>query len=62
MKVHVDDDVCGGHGVCAALCPQVFEISADGFAVVLVDEVPEAHEAAVREAVEDCPSGAITLG
>lgn len=61
MKVEVDDDVCGGHGVCWGLCPEVFDLTDDGYAVVLVDEVPTEHEAAVREARTRCPSGAITV-
>ena len=61
MRVEVDDDRCGGHGVCWSLCPEVFEIVDDGYAVVLVDEVPTAHEEAVRAAVDRCPERAISL-
>ena len=62
MKVTVDDDVCGGHGVCASLCPAVFEIDDDyGFATVVVDLVPEQAEESVREAALRCPSHAIEV-
>jgi ferredoxin len=59
MKVEVDADVCAGHGVCCGLCPEVFELSDDGYAFVKVDEVPVEHEAAVRKAINQCPTYAI---
>ena len=62
MKVHVDPNICAGFGVCLGLCPEVFELHDDGYAVVLVGVVPEEHEEAVRQAVNQCPSNAISLG
>lgn len=62
MKVVVDANVCSGFGVCLDLCPEVFELHDDGYAVVLVGEVPEEYEEAVRQAAEQCPAGAILLG
>ena len=59
MKVRVDADVCVGTGSCEALCPEVFEVSDEGISVVKVGEVPPEHEAAVREAIENCPVDAI---
>ena len=61
MKVEIDTDRCRGHGVCWSLCPQVFDLLDDGYATVLVDEVPTEHEAAVREAVHHCPEHAISI-
>ena len=61
MKVHVDSQACAGFGVCVGLCPEVFELHDDGYAVVVVDEVPEEHEEAVRLAVNQCPARAISL-
>jgi ferredoxin len=60
MRVAVDEDLCRGHGVCCSLCPDVFDLSDDGYATVVVDEVPEEHAAAVRAAVTRCPERAIT--
>lgn len=60
MKVHVDDDVCAGHGICLGLAPEVFDLDDDGYAVVLVVELPEDQREAVRKAVQQCPTGAIT--
>ena len=61
MKVRVDPQVCAGFGVCVGICPEVFELHDDGYAVVVVDEVPPEHEDAVRQAVEQCPARAISL-
>lgn len=59
MRVIVDDDSCGGHGVCVALCPEVFALTDDGYAQALDTEVPEAHRVAVAEAIAACPERAI---
>jgi len=61
VKVFVDDDRCGGHGVCCALCPDVFELTDDGYARVLVPDVPSAHHDDVRAAVIQCPTQAISI-
>jgi ferredoxin len=61
MRVHVDADVCQGHGVCCALCPDVFELSDDGYAEVVSPDVPEHLEADVRAAVGQCPARAISV-
>jgi len=62
MKVRVDPGICAGFSVCLGLCPEVFELDDDGYAVVRVGEVPPEFEDAVRTAVSQCPSGAISLG
>jgi ferredoxin len=60
MKVRVDAQICAGFGACLGLCPEVFELHDDGYAIVRVAEVPKEHEEAVRTAVKQCPSGAIS--
>jgi ferredoxin len=61
MKVTVDDDRCRGHGVCCSLCPEVFDIGDDGYAVVGTPDVPVEFEDVVRSAAGMCPERAITL-
>jgi ferredoxin len=61
MKVEVDDDRCRGHGVCWSICPEVFELTDDGYAVALLPDVPPEHEDGVRDAYESCPERAITV-
>ncbi|KMO68665.1 ferredoxin [Mycolicibacterium chlorophenolicum] len=60
MRVTVDEDRCAGHGMCLTLCPEVFEMTDDGWAVAMPGEIPVEYEAATREAVENCPERAIS--
>lgn len=59
VHVHADRDVCIGAGMCVLTAGAVFDQDDDGI-VVLLDEHP-ADEAAVRDAVANCPSGALSL-
>ncbi|MEU6573178.1 ferredoxin [Streptomyces sp. NPDC046805] len=63
MTISVDPDRCYGSGDCAYRVPSVFTV-ADGFGAVVpgreeADDDPALREA-VREALEACPSRAIT--
>ena len=60
MKVSVNDELCRGHGVCVAVCPEVFTLTDDGYAVAIPDDVAPEFERAVAEAIESCPEQAIT--
>lgn len=59
MRVTVDDDACGGHGVCVALCPEVFTLTDHGYAEAIDTDVPAEFEDAVTQAVAGCPEHAI---
>lgn len=61
MKAEIDLDLCQGHGQCQESAPNVFEVRDDGFAYLLVDEIPAAEEANVRDAASRCPIDAIRL-
>jgi ferredoxin len=61
MRVHVDDDRCKGHGVCCGLCPEVFELTDEGYSATRVSEVPKQYDDLVRRAVDECPEGAISI-
>ncbi len=61
MKVIVDREACIGCGLCVQVCEAVFELDADSIAVVKVNPVPPAHEAACKEAAESCPTTAIKI-
>jgi ferredoxin len=61
MKVRVDTDLCAGFGICVGVCPEAFELHDDGYAVVLVGEVPPELEDPVRRAASQCPAQAIVL-
>lgn len=59
MKVVVDENRCAGHGMCLTLCPEVFELTDDGWAVATDGEIPAEYEQAVADAIENCPERAI---
>lgn len=40
VKVTVDEDRCRGHGMCLTLCPEVFRVTEDGYAVADPTDVP----------------------
>jgi ferredoxin len=61
MKVKVDKDACIGSGNCEATAPSVFVVK-DGKSHVLVGEVPGNQEDKVKQAADECPSGAISIG
>ena len=61
MKARVDSDLCAGFGICVGICPEVFQLHDDGYATVLVDEVPQDLEDLVRRAASQCPAQAIFL-
>lgn len=44
MKAVVDTDRCRGHGICWSICPEVFDLTDDGYAEVLTPEVPAEYE------------------
>jgi len=61
MRVEVDADICGGFGTCVSKAPTVFELTDAGYAVVLLPDVPEELQAAVQEAMDLCPTRAISI-
>lgn len=60
MKIHIDADRCTGHGVCEDLAEDIFEVGDDGLAHVLHDP-PEGRREVVEQAVQQCPTRAISL-
>lgn len=61
MKVRVNTDLCAGFGICLGIAPDVFALHDDGYAVVLVSDVPPDQEDAVRRAASQCPAQAISI-
>ncbi len=52
---------CIGCGLCAELCPDVFELQDDGFAHVHVGEVKDEWLEGAKEAESQCPVEAISV-
>lgn len=62
MKPHVDEDLCIGCAACEDLCPEVFCIEDDGLSHVITPEPDPEMYGCVRDAVDACPTDAISIG
>ncbi|MFI5715491.1 ferredoxin [Nocardia sp. NPDC051750] len=61
-ELRVDRERCIGAGMCVLTAPAVFDQDGDDGRVIVSAHAPAPdQEAAVREAVHHCPSGAITV-
>ena len=61
MRVVVDYDQCASNAVCMGILPQVFEVRDDGFLYVLDEHPDESLRGQLDEAVNSCPTGAISI-
>jgi ferredoxin len=62
IRIVADRDVCIGAGMCALTAPGLFDQDAGDGLVVLKRELVEGEQLeAARNAVDYCPSGAISL-
>lgn len=60
MKVSIDRGGCISCGLCAATCPEVFQIAADGLAETYASPSEKTADK-VREAAENCPVSVIKV-
>jgi ferredoxin len=61
VHVSIDTTRCQGHGRCAIIAPDVFDVDDSGKGKVLVDPCPGKFRAAAEEAEFSCPETAITV-
>lgn len=61
MKAFVDEDTCIGCGLCAAMCPEVFQMKGDGKADASENEILGTLIENAKDAETSCPVGAITI-
>jgi ferredoxin len=61
VKIGADRDRCIGAGMCVMTDEAVFDQDDDGVVVVLAEDVPDGEQTRVRNAVDLCPSGALSL-
>jgi len=58
-ETKVSKEKCIGCGLCSNLCPEVFEVTDDGKAIVKEGADLEKNKECVKEAKESCPVSAI---
>jgi ferredoxin len=59
MLLLVNFDRCLGCGICEGIIPEVIRV--EDVAQVILMPVPEKYQAAVRDAVEQCPEEALSI-
>lgn len=61
MKAKVVENLCIGCGACTALVPDEFELNDSGVAYAKNETVKEDLQDDVKTAMENCPTGAISI-
>jgi ferredoxin len=61
MRIAVDASKCCGAGQCVLTAPNVFDHSDEGVAFPITPCPAESERAAIQEAIELCPTGAISI-
>ena len=57
-KIHIDESLCTGCGLCVSNCPDVFEIGDDNIAHVMTAQSITCN---VKDVAEQCPVNAIKI-
>ena len=60
-RVEVDRERCVGSGSCEMLAPEVFEVGDDGVVAVLLPLSGPDDRALAEDAVQACPTRALSL-
>lgn len=61
MRAMIDREGCIGCGMCASICPEVFQIGDDGKAYVVNEDIPDSELVAAKEAESGCPVSVIGI-
>ena len=60
-RVEADMDRCEGHGLCASVAPDHFELDNDGFLHIRDHSVTLEQLQRVEDAIRSCPVAALSL-
>ena len=61
MEIKIDGDLCTGCGLCEETCPEIFKLNEDDdIAELTKTDYDENDEECIEEAIESCPTEAIT--
>ncbi|MGS0744301.1 ferredoxin [Glaciimonas sp. GG7] len=61
FRIVTDRSRCCGYGLCAALCPDVYKLDAEGLVYVDSEFVASEYEEAAKEGAAACPAEAIVI-
>jgi len=61
LRVIADRSACCGYGVCAEICPEIYQVDEIGIVNLLQEIVPEGLEAKAKEAAAACPQSALRV-
>ncbi len=61
MKIVVDRTRCQGVGMCESFAPHIFEVGDDGEVELHTETVPAGEQDVVEQAVEGCPTMALSV-
>ena len=61
MRVVLDENKCSSLGMCESVAPEVFEVGEEGGLTILNPTPPEDQRELMEEAVEACPTGALSI-
>ena len=59
MRIDADRDRCEGHGLCADVAPEVYELDDDAVVVVLHEQVPPELQRKAEAGARVCPVAAL---
>ncbi len=61
MRIEVDYDKCQSNAVCMGIAPEIFEVRDDGYLYLLNEAPAEMWREKMLEAMESCPTQAISV-
>jgi ferredoxin len=61
LRVIADRGACCGYGVCAEICPEIYQVDDIGIVKLLQEIVPEGLETKAKEAAAACPQSALRV-